>query len=315
MKQFLVITSSRSVSTRWEKREAYVRDFYAALEAKLDDVKVRYTTYDDIDFLVQDGAVRIHDNKHDVDLKDVDIVHFKNWMFDYEEAATIAYYLKYHGVTFFNEEVGADLAWGKNAQMCRLAMQNLPVPDSYFAKKARLKQAFADNALPMGFEFPLILKADDGAKGNDNHLIASAEEALNVLNEAAEDKEFIVQTYHPNEGDYRYLFMGFDQDPLVFHRKGVEESHLNNTSRGGQGTFLDLTELPAEYLRIARQAAVILKRQISGVDLLVDLKTNKVYVLEVNSTPALATGYGIDRKNEKFAEFLASQLEVAEEEE
>jgi glutathione synthase/RimK-type ligase-like ATP-grasp enzyme len=309
-RQFLVITSSRSVSTRWEKREAYVREFYAELEAKLEDVTVRYTTYDDITYLVQDGQVHIYDTRHQLDLKKVDIVHFKNWMFDSEPAATIARYLRQYGVKFFNSEVDAGLAWGKLSQMCYLALEGLPVPDTYFAKKAHLVKGFESQTLPEGFTLPLIIKADDGAKGNDNHLVATWEEALEVLQTAEPDKEFVVQTFLPNDGDYRFLFIGLDQEPLVFHRQAVGDSHLNNTSKGGQGTFIDPKSLPVGYFELARRAAQIVGREISGADLLVDKITQKVYVLEVNSTPALATGYGVERKNDRFAAFLQRQLAV-----
>ena len=314
-RQFLVITSSRSISTKWEKREVYVREFYAQLEAKLDNVQVSYTTYDDIDCLVRDGTVRMYDHRHGIDLKDANIVHFKNWMFDSEHAATLAAYLEHHQVTFFNSEVNAGLAWGKLAQMCRLAMSGLPVPPTYFAKKSRLIKAFERSELPEGFDFPLIVKADDGAKGNDNYLVKTTREAVAVLSASEPDKEFVVQTFLPNDGDYRFLFMGIDEPPLVFHRLAVAGSHLNNTSRGGQGTFIDAASLPPAYIDLARQAAMVLRREISGVDLIVDKHTKDVYVLEVNSTPALATGYGIDEKNDRFAIFLADQLAALEEEE
>ncbi len=312
-KIFLVITSSRSTSTKWADREKYVHEFYSELEDKLKDTKVLYTTYDEIICVACEGEVSIYDSKHKIDLKDVNVVHFKNWMFDYEYAALIANYLNFHNVIYFNSEVNAGLAWGKIAQMCRLGLSGLPVPNSYFAKRKQLMTQLK-SGLPEGLKYPLIIKADDGSKGNDNYLATSQKEAINILAAAKEDKEFIVQNFHPNDGDYRFLYIGLDDEPLVFLRKGVEGSHLNNTSRGGQGTIVKAKDLPKEYLEIARQAAQVMNREICGVDILIDKDTKKPYILEVNSTPALATGYVVELKNEKFAKFLQNIIEALEEE-
>ncbi|MEO7364538.1 MAG: hypothetical protein ABIV43_03470 [Candidatus Saccharimonadales bacterium] len=312
-KKFLVITSQRSTDIQWADREAAVKAFYGDLEDKLGDVAVLYTTYDEIECTVRNGAVTMFDNKHQLDLKTVDLVHFKNWMFDSEQAATIACYLEHHTVSFFNSEVNIQLAWGKVSQMVRLAFAKIEVPDTYFAKNRQMHRQFSTGLLPAGFSFPAILKADDGAKGNDNHLVRDVAAALAVLDER-QDKHYVLQNFLPNDGDYRFLFMGLDEAPLVFLRLAAGDSHLNNTSQGGSGELVDISTLPKSYLGIARSAASALGREIGGVDILVDSRTQKPYVLEVNSTPALATGYNIGRKNELFANFLREQLESKEEE-
>ncbi len=313
-KTVLIITSYRSKVINWADREKYVEEFYQNLEESLEKVKVVYTTYNDIVTSVINNRVQMIDVRHNVPLDKVDLVHFKNWMFDNEHASLIAFYLKTHRINFYNEEVDAGLAYGKISQMCRLAIGGVPVPDSIFAKKSLLRSCFAENTLPKPFDYPLILKADDGAKGNDNHLVKNSEEAVAVLDAAAEDKEFIVQNFIPNEGDYRYLFAGIDLDPLVFTRTAQEGTHLNNTSQGGKGSFIDPSTMPKSHLDYAREAARILRREISGVDIIVNKDTGKPYVLEVNSTPALATGYGVDKKIILFKNFINSQLSEQEEE-
>lgn len=302
------------MSDAWAEREKYVQQFIANLEARLDNVEVAYTTYDDIVCTVRDGEVTMHDTRHDLDLKDVHVVHFKNWMFDSEQAAMIAAYLDHFKIPFFNTEVNAGLAWGKISQMCRLALAGVVVPDTYFAKQAKLREWFESDKLPEGFAYPLILKADNGSKGNDNFLVKTGREALAVILAADDGKEFVLQNFLPNDGDYRFLFIGLDNKPMVFHRKGTPDTHLNNTSQGGTGTMVELSSLPGEYVAMARKAAEAVGREISGVDIIVDKQTSKPYVLEVNSTPVIATGYAIEAKNAKFAEFLQQQLEAMEEE-
>ena len=306
-KQFLVITSNRSTTTTWADRETALQDFMRQLEVRVPDISILYTTYDDITCIVQGGVVGLRDERHDVDLADVDMVHFKNWLFDSEQASMIACYLEHHGVTYFNSEVNAGLAWGKISQMVRLAYGGVRVPDTYYAKNRRMREVFGADGLPEGFTFPLILKADDGAKGNDNHLIKTSEQAVAILDKSV-DKHYVVQNFLPNDGDYRFLFFGTDDTPIIFHRKATDGGHLNNTSQGGSGSAVNPDTLPPDYVPMARQAAVILKREISGVDIIVDATDGTAYVLEVNATPAIVTGYDVDHKNKLFAEFLQKQF-------
>ncbi len=313
-KNVLIITSYRSKTVDWAERERYVEEFYGDVASMLKDTNVFYTTYNDIVISVVGGRVSMHDTRHDISLSEVNLVHFKNWMFDYEHAALIAFYLKQNSIAFYNEEVDAGLAWGKISQMCRLAVGSVPVPDTFFAKRTLLKKYISSDSLPKEFSYPLILKADDGAKGNDNHLVHNKTQVLGILDTAEENKEFVIQNFLPNDGDYRYLFAGTGDMPLVFIRKAVEGTHLNNTSQGGSGEFVDPLRLPKDYLIFARNAARILKREISGVDIIVDKQTQKPYVLEVNSTPALATGYGIEKKKQLFKKFIENQVNHLEEE-
>ena len=158
------------------------------------------------------------------------------------------------------------------------------------------------------------MKANDGSKGNDNYLIKDAKEAIKILDAAEADKQFIVQNFVPNDGDYRYLFVGLDKKPLVIHRQANDDNHLNNTSKGADAVFVKLDSLPKEYLQYARKAAELLGRQISGVDILVNKDNGKAYVLEANGTPAIATGFGTEEKVEHFTDFIESQLGNLEEE-
>ena len=315
MKKVLIITSKSEKTVAWQEREQYVKESTEALEAALKDTTVTYTTYADLAYSVIDDKPFIYDNRNQMDVKDFDVVHFKNWQYEVNEAPVVAKYLEAHSVLFFNSEVNLLYASGKLMQMFVLALHNVPVPDTFFAPKALLTELFADGKLPQAFTYPLILKANDGSKGDDNHLVADAKQALDILSASAKDKEYIVQNFIPNDGDYRLLYTGLENnEPLVFRRTAVAGSHLNNTSKGGTGAFVDIAKLPADYLRYAQKAAELLGREIGGVDILVDKTNGKPYVLEVNGTPALATGYGVDVKLGRLAKFLAESMEAREEE-
>ncbi|HSX33167.1 MAG TPA: hypothetical protein VLF91_02410 [Candidatus Saccharimonadales bacterium] len=313
-KRVLIITSKNERTVGWPQRERYVQAFCDAVTNALDDAELIYTTYDNLEYAIINGHTTIWDSRHKFDIKEAQLVHFKNWEYNDREAPVIARYLHLNGVAFFNAEVGQTTALGKLWQMVLLSAQNLPVPDTFYASKERLKQLFAGDELPAPFRYPLIMKANDGSRGDDNHLIHSAEQALDILTASDPHKEYILQTFIPNDGDFRFLFIGLDEKPLVFHRKGAAGTHLNNTSKGGTGHFYDLSEIPPAHVQYARRAAEVLGREIGGVDILVDKKTNKAYILEVNGTPALATGYGTDTKLTHFVRFVRQTMEGREEE-
>jgi hypothetical protein len=87
MKTILIVTSLKSKhDTEDEKRLSYVQDFCDAVEAKLANVRVCFTTYDDIVVTVLDNVVRIYDNRNKLDVLTADFVHFKNWINDTQTA-------------------------------------------------------------------------------------------------------------------------------------------------------------------------------------------------------------------------------------
>lgn len=304
----LIITSRAEQTAAWKERERYVQEFCQLVAEKLDNARVLYTTYTDLEYTVLGGKTNIHDIRNDLDLAEVTFVHFKNWEYNIHEAPVVAAYLQANNIAFHNTEILLPWAPGKLAQMVSLAGVGLPVPDTFYAPKKRLLERFESSDLPETFSYPLIMKANDGSRGDDNYLIYDAQEAITILKAAEDRKEFVLQTFIPNDGDFRLLFVGLEEDPLVFHRKGGEGTHLNNTSKGGAGTRVDLRDIPAEYLEYAHRAAAQLHRQIGGVDMLIDKETGKPYILEVNGTPALATGYGVVDKVDRFVAFVKNQV-------
>src|SRR5258708_3982865 len=104
-KKFLIITSRSSQSTSWKEREDYVRKFSHKLNEKLSGIEAVYSTYQDLEYTVLNGRISILDRLNERDLKDYDLVHFKNWRYEPQEAAIIALYLDWNGVTYFNSEV------------------------------------------------------------------------------------------------------------------------------------------------------------------------------------------------------------------
>lgn len=307
-KQVLIITSRTEQTATWKEREQYVRQFCELVENQLENIEVRFTTYSDLRYTVIAGQTSIVDTLNDTDLKDVQLVHFKNWQYEINQAPVVAAYLRAHGVLYFNSEVHLQFALGKLAQMFLLSAVDVPVPDTFYASKEQLKIMFAADTLPTGFAYPFIMKANDGSRGDDNHLVQSAKEATDILAVSDPETQYVIQNFIVNDGDLRVLFMGLDVDPMVFRRKSMTGSHLNNTSKGGQSTLVDVHDLPPEFLDYARRAAQTLGREIGGVDIIVDKTSGKPYILEVNASPQVASGAFPAEKIENYGIFLKNML-------
>jgi glutathione synthase/RimK-type ligase-like ATP-grasp enzyme len=152
--------------------------------------------------------------------------------------------------------------------------------------------------------YPFILKTNVGSHGDSNHLVRDHEEAMTALaNEPNVD--FLAQAYCPNDRDYRLLLVG-DKD-LVFERRGDADTHINNTSKGGEATRADGV-LPPEIITLARKVSARLNLKISGVDVMPNLETGKLYFLEINSQPQLRTGALLPEKQALLKDFLTSFL-------
>lgn len=311
MKKVLVLTSKSEKTVAWKERSAYLREFCDDLNRRLRNekvpLKIVFTTHDELLFEVVNGQLAIYDTENDTALEDYAFVHFKNWAYNLEPASVAARFLEKRNVPFANSEVVMPMCVGKLSQMFRLAEAGLPVPDTLYGSKQAILD-YLESPRNKGFEFPLIIKDSEGSRGDHNFLAKTPARLAKIYDTHGADKYFVIQKYIPNIGDYRILFIGLDNHPLVFKRMAVEGSHLNNTSKGGSAEFVGADELSAEIMQDARKAAEATNREITGVDILIDKHTGQHYVLEINSTPAIATGFGVPTKTDAFVSYLKSLL-------
>lgn len=312
MKKILILTSDSGKTASWKEREVYVSQFAKKVELSLKDYKVLYTTYSDLVISVIGNQTVVFDERNCLDLKAYSLVHFKNWQYEAELASVIANYLETNAVPFVNTEVNNKLHSNKLSQMVALAYEQVPVPDTVYIP-IKLYDRADDILSKLDFVFPLIVKADDGSRGDDNYLVRTKKALQDILLNKI-DTQFIFQSFIPNDGDYRILYIGLGQQSFVFLRKGDDSTHLNNTSKGGSGQKINYDKLSYEVRQSALRAAKVLKREIGGVDVIIDKKTGKFYVLEVNSTPAIATGFALEDKLQAFSAFIKENIEEKEEE-
>jgi len=313
MKKVLIITSRGSAVIDWKEREVYVREFCENVENSLgsDEYQVLYSTFEELYFEVIDGKTAIIDIKNNNDLAEYDFVQLKNWSAFTGLASVAGEYLKRHNKSFSNSEVLLCSHVDKNSQMFVMGWAGLPVPNSVYMNADMIAASpEVQEKIIADLGFPLIMKDNDGSRGEKNYLVKDQARMLEILNSgevyARSNKpvQYIFQSFVPNKGDVRVLFIGLEHDPMIFVREATNGSHLNNTSQGGTGTLVPTAEFDVVMVEQSRQAAQALGREIAGVDIIIDEQTKKHYFLEVNTTPAIATGFATEQKVDLFVEYI-----------
>lgn len=255
------------------------------------------TYLDCLRYQIAPTSFAAYDTLNSCDIADMDAIYIRGPRMRW--ASIPAYYLSrycaYHHIPCVND-YSRYYPNTKVAQAILFLEHRLPfLATLYDASKKRLVTAAAHQ-----FGFPYVLKDTIGAHGDSNHLIRSAEQVDEVLSKEA-TVDFLAQEFCPNDRDYRLLLLG-DKN-LTFERRGDADSHLNNTSKGGQARLAD-DALPSPIVAAARKLADELGLMIAGVDIMPRLNTDELYFLEINSQPQLQSGALLAQKQEQLRTFF-----------
>jgi len=258
----------------------------------------------DMRFIYDGQKLAVIEPRSGRDIADFDLVFFQKWMVLPQFALAAAEYLDAEGTPFMSSEVLRQNPISKLAEMPLLVQAGLPIPKTVSAPLSAIKAMLDEGTLP--FKLPCIVKDIAGSRGSNNYLIHDAEELLSIEKEFP-GVVFIAQEFIPNDCDYRVTIMGGDI-AYVLKRTRTGDTHLNNTSQGGEGEFVDAGTLPAEMLQIAKDAAKATGRSdFAGVDIIVG-PDQKHWVLEVNKSPEIQTGFDMAHKSKLLVEYLKRRV-------
>jgi glutathione synthase/RimK-type ligase-like ATP-grasp enzyme len=237
-------------------------------------------------------------------------IHIRNQGKFTDYANALRLYSNHYGLAIVNEKDVTLPYFGKVSQGFLFTINKIPTPSlaSSPGNKTLLEH------VGRVAEYPIIIKHNDGIKGLHNYLVNNVEELKTVLSQPLQG--FVAQPFIKNIGELRVLTFGDDVKPFIFRKFATADSHLNNTSRGGSAEQIDAAVVNPEHLKHALKAAELTNREIGGVDVLI-AKDGKHYILEVNSTPAIASGVFADEKIARYSEYFADKLstDIEEEEE
>ncbi len=276
------------------------------LGSAANNVSFTVYTYEDLNFQIKNNRASITTNDSGQDVATFDLVYFKTTANYQDLAATIARYLTARHIPFFDQAVLHFQASSKLYQYFILSPNGITVPDSLFVAGPRLKQMYHDFSTALGL--PFVLKDIHGKKGDYNFLVKDEKSFRQAIKKATKaEVRLIGQKFIPNDGDYRLLVFG-KRVGLIIHRQSKDTSHLNNTSKGGNAKLINIEDIATKVQRDSIQAALLLDREIAGIDMVQDKKTGSWYCFEVNDGPQLATGTFLTEKYTAMARFLQNKL-------
>jgi glutathione synthase/RimK-type ligase-like ATP-grasp enzyme len=229
--------------------------------------------YREVIFEIYNGSNTVTYNGED--LAEFDLVYIRDFHGYEHERNAIAQYLDYRQRPAVNSDIKMFQHISKLTQYLTFSINDVAIPKSLYGKGETFLRRVSEV-----LTFPLIVKSIIANSGNDNYLVNDYS-GLESLLSGQPDAKLIVQEAVPNDGDYRFVVLG-DKVSCVYHRKAQEGDHRNNVSQGGEKNYLKLDELPPEYGQLAIKAAQTVHREICGVDIMIDSRTNQPLVLEAN---------------------------------
>lgn len=195
-----------------------------------------------------------------------------------------------------------------------------------------------DSALKeIGGEFPVVMKLLAGTQGIGVSIVdsyASLKSVYQTIRKLDPTGEILIQEKIDSNFDIRVQVILKKFDPLnpgkenctilgAMKREAVEKDFRTNYSLGGKVSAFEIDD---EIEKIACDAANTVGCHWCGVDIMVDSKTSKPYVLEVNSSPGTegiseAIGkpivgdvidYLLDKENWAYTKLEVGYLETVE---
>jgi glutathione synthase/RimK-type ligase-like ATP-grasp enzyme len=272
--------------------------------------KVELLLFKDMLFDIGNESIHIQNAKTGEDIADFDAVLMTNW-FSHASvrkdiAHTIALYLNKHDVPLLNGEALHSRSTSKLSQMMLAALNGVSIPRTIFSLRLQHLEHYLQEA-KLGL--PFVFKDAQASRGASNYLLNDIGEIADHAENHSERSPFMAQEYIASDkSDFRFFVAG-GKIQLVIKRTGSSESHLHNTSQGAQTKLVPVTEFSKEVVDMVTAMSKLLHREVTGIDIMFDVKTDKPYFLEANPIPQIATGSNVDAKLRALADAL---LEAAE---
>lgn len=294
-KQGLIMIKKILVLNRKDDRTDYdTADSLVQGLNKINNGKVEYTHCDLEELIfVYDNELNIYGNSS-IDIRTYDAIFLSGWfktkMLE-DTALAVSKYAQHYKIPCVNSEALYTRSSTKLSQYVTAALHDINTIPFVFSFN---NTAVLGEVKKLGWGMPLIAKGVQASRGKDNYLVNGLKQLEDTL--VADNKlRLIVQKFIPNDGDYRIIVMGKKAE-LVMHRKSSGISHLNNTSQGSTATTVSLSELSSSLLDDVCRITSLLRREVGGVDMIVDKNTGKHYFLEANNMPQLSTGSYVEAK-------------------
>jgi len=265
-------------------------------------------TFSDLLFEIKTSAVKISINGK-VDIATFDLVFIRRAGKKYTPfTGAIVKYLDSRKVDFVDpafREIG--LTMDKASTSVRLAMQNIPMPDTYFCFRDGIEKFKIEISKDLGF--PMIAKGI-GSQRNEAIYIIRQFTDFGKLSKENPKADFIFQKYINIDREYRLLVLG-GKVPFLERKskQNFQNFKVKFINPEEHSVFVDSnTEPSSEIIKVAVESAKNLSLDIAGVDICIEENTGKVFVFEVNRGPGILPDPERSPELKAFADYLKKRL-------
>lgn len=263
-------------------------------------------TFPSLFFEIRTGAVKILVNGQ-TDIANFDLVFIRRAGEKYTPfTGAIVKYLDYRKVDFIDpalREIG--LSMDKASMSLRLAMKNIPIPDTYFCFRNGLEKF--KTTIVKGLGFPIIAKAIRSQRNEAIYVLRSVRDFEKLTGELK--VEILFQKYIDIEKEFRLLVMGGEVGVLEQKSKrNYDNLKVEYVNPNEPSVFLGLDEVSEGMKNLAARCAKLLSLDIAGVDICVEKETGKNYVFEVNRGPGIVPDSKRSPELKAFTDYLKKRL-------
>jgi glutathione synthase/RimK-type ligase-like ATP-grasp enzyme len=158
---------------------------------------------------------------------------------------------------------------------------------------------------------PVVAKELSMQRGKGVFLLKSKKDfgKLPMQDSQGRDNQFLFQKYFDLENEYRILVLG--DKAAVWEKKIIttKGEFRHNIALGAKEEFLPIKQIPQQIADIAIKGAKVLDLEIAGIDVAVEKKTGKAFLVEVNRGPGLTYDTKISPEIDEIAKFFLKNLE------
>jgi biotin carboxylase len=255
-----------------------IEEVISGLSAKYKLTKGKFSQ---LEYILKDGTVLLRHAGRD-------IKEFSNvWLSSYWRSRDLAYavklYLKHNEIS----HTYVEKATSKLTDQMIFALNKLPIPNTFFIDEEDISIHL--DTIEDVCKYPLIIKDITGSGGRNSALVSNREQLIEKYSELPKRKKYLFQQFIPNDYDWGILIVN-GKAMSAEKSFSMEGEFLNNACNGAKEVFVNIKEVPSNITDIAIQATRLLKLNWARADIVIDKKTNKAYLMEVNRCPGISTG-------------------------
>ena len=289
------------------------KELFAELVAKRlsgKNVQIALGRFSDLYFELDSDNTIV--NIEDKPITDFDLVYFRRAGDKFSVlAGTLAFCLKRLGVKFIDSSWDSIGPLGsKFTSLVKLAGSGLPIFHTIYVWQSNIENYQRKLVDKLGL--PLVAKELSTQRGKGVYLINSLADfsILPRLDSKKKDNQYMFQKFIEIASEYRILVLG--DKSRVWEKKVVTKKgeFRHNIALGASEEFLPIAKIPDNISKIATQAASLLGLEIAGVDVAIEGKTGKAFLVEVNRGPGITYDTTLSPEIDEIAKFLGKEAKA-----